>query len=196
MDLAYIISIVGGSLGIFLLAITYLYIDKLEKTGCACADHPHRNFIKKYCIFAIVFLAVTMFIPPATLTKFFGPAAGMVMLALKWIYGIATLVFFILTMRYTRYLMREKCKCSEDLRREVIYFWSILEIVLMSLSIIIPLFLFVATGAFALALSGAKKGLNSSDLIMENAVNPIKGVKSIPKNVRNISNSLKKFTRK
>lgn len=196
MDLAYIISIVSGSLGIFLLAVTYLYIDKLEKTGCACAEHPYRNFIKKYCIFAIIFLAVTMFMPPATLTKFFGPAAGVVMMALKWIYGIATLVFFVMTMKYTRYLMREKCKCSEDMRREIIYIWSILEIVLMSLSIIIPIFLFVATGAFALAVTGAKKGLNSTDMIMDHAVNPIKGIKSIPKSVRNISNTFKKIGKK
>ena len=37
-------------LGIVLMVTTYMYILKLERIACQCAEHPYRNFIKNYIL--------------------------------------------------------------------------------------------------------------------------------------------------
>jgi len=191
MDIAYLVSVIGGFLGIFLLVLTYTYIDKLEKIGCVCSEHPYRNFIKKYCIFAIVFIALVMFFPPATAAKYLGVELGTVYMFVKMAYGIATVVFFVLALIYVRYLMREKCKCSEDVRREVLYIWAILEIVILAAAVVIPLMIVISAGAFLLVKNTIKKGTSSIDTIMDAAINPIGNVKKIPGNVKKVTKSLR-----
>ena len=50
-----------------LLITTYLYIEKLEATGCECSEHPNRQFIKSFSIFGAIFYIITVFVNPATL---------------------------------------------------------------------------------------------------------------------------------
>ena len=50
-----------------LLITTYLYIEKLEQTGCDCSEHPNRQFIKSFSIFGAIFYIITVFVNPATL---------------------------------------------------------------------------------------------------------------------------------
>ena len=49
MNVEYIANLIGSSIGIILLILTYTYIDKLERIGCDCAKHPNRDFVKNYC---------------------------------------------------------------------------------------------------------------------------------------------------
>jgi hypothetical protein len=184
MDLAYLLSVISGILGIFLLALTYTYIDKLEKTGCACAEHPYRNFLKKYTIFAIIFLAVMMWFPPAVAFKAFGPVAGIAIMAVKALFFFATIAFFIMALKYVRYLMKEKCKCSEDMRREVLYIWAILEIIIIAAIVIIPVIAFVSSSALALASSSAKEVQKHANSVMDAVVDPIKSIKKVPASLK------------
>jgi MFS family permease len=193
MDLAYIVSAIMSVLGIFLLAMTYMYIDKLEKLGCACAEHKYKRFIKGYSIFAIVFLVITMVFPPAVAAKTFGTTVGQVYALISIPYYIATIIFFILALIYVRYLMREKCKCSEDVRREILYVWAILEIVLISAFFLIPLIGFVVAGSVAMVSSTIEKGLKSAPTIRDAAVNPLKSAMKVSDSLKD---SVKKSLRK
>lgn len=165
-------------IGVVLMGLTYTYIDKLERIKCACAEHPYKNFIKKYIIFAICFLGVTAFLPPTRVVGMFGPMYAMVYLAIKWIYVIATIVFFVYALQYVRFLTREKCKCSEDIRREVLYWWSITELVILSVLVVLPFLIVFVTGGLALTISSGKSALSNLDkAVMMTAVNPVKGAK-------------------
>lgn len=184
-------------IGIVLMGLTYTYLDKLERIKCACADHPYKNFIKKYIIFAICFLFVTAFLPPSMVVGFIGPVYGMIYLIIKWIYVIATVVFFVYALRYVQYLTREKCKCSEDVRRDVLYWWSITQLVIFAILIVLPFILIFATGAFALAMkSGKSVASNLDKTVMMTTVNPLKGAKKASSALRGdvsmASRSLKK----
>lgn len=184
-------------IGVVLMGLTYTYIDKLERINCACAEHPYKNFIKKYIIFAICFLLVTAFLPPSMVVGFAGPVYGMIYLIIKWIYVIATVVFFVYSLRYVQYLTREKCKCSEDIRRDVLYWWSITQIVIFAILIVLPFILMVATGGFALAVKSGKSVVSNLDkTVMMTAVNPVKGAKKASSMLRSdvsmASRSLKK----
>lgn len=192
MDLAYLATIINGFLGIILLAFTYMYIDKLEKIGCACAEHPSRNFIKKYALFAIVFLLVIMFFPPAMLNQLLGPLAGTIGLVVNVIFALATIVFFILAIRYVRYLMREKCRCSEDLRRDILYIWSILEIVIIGSLVVLQVFIAVTSGALALVKHTVSDVSSSSAAIRNAVINPLGSLKKVPGSLKKTLKDLKK----
>lgn len=117
------------NLSIFLLLIAvYTYIDKLEYIGCECAVHPKRDFIKGFSIFALVILFVIMFVPMSAVVSNFGETTAILYAAVKFIFYTVCIVFFYMTLDYTRYLISEKCKCSDDYRKDLIYVGSIIEI--------------------------------------------------------------------
>lgn len=167
--------------GILLMGVTYTYIDKLEKVDCACAEHPYKKYIKNYIVFAIIFLLVTAFLPPKLIIKMFGELAGIVYMLIKWIYIFATFIFFIYALQYVRFLMREKCKCSEDIRREVLLWWSIAEIIIYISLIFLPLTISLVSSSVAITLQSSKK---LSNVVMESSVNPIKSLSKIPKSLQ------------
>lgn len=164
-------------IGVVLMGVTYTYIEKLERIKCVCAEHPHRKFIKKYLIFALIFLAVTAFVPPSMIVGSFGPIYAFIYMVINWVYVIATIVFFVYALRYVRYLTQEKCKCSEDIRREVLYWWAIVELVILSILVLLPFLIIFINGTVSLAVSSSESALKSLDkTVMMTTVNPLKGV--------------------
>ena len=112
-----------------LLITTYLYIEKLEKTGCECAEHENREFIKKFSLFAFVYYIITLLVNPSSIKM--NSSVTMLYLAVELIFLITIGFYFYHTVNYTRYLINEKCKCSEDMRREFIMWGSIIELFLI-----------------------------------------------------------------
>jgi putative copper export protein len=180
-------------LGVFLMLLTYTYVDKLEKVKCDCAEHPYRKFIKNYILFAVVFLAVTAFLPPSKVHGALGPLYAVLYGLVHLVYAIATFVFFIYAVKYVNYLAKEKCKCSEDVRRTVLYWWSILMIIVLVATVILPFLLTFVFGGVGLVMSSGKSGLKSLDrTAMEASVNPLKAAKKVPGSLRS---SLKRVSR-
>ena len=196
LDLSYIASIVLGSIGIILLVTTYMYIEKLERIGCPCSEHPYRSFIKGYCMFAIAYILITMFIPPKALVKVLGPIGVVVYFVAKVIFTITTLIFFVLAFIYARFLMNEKCKCSEDIRREVMYIWAITEIVILGAAIVIPFMLYNLGLALATIVSTVKDIHKNADVIEDITVNPIKNISKVAKGLKSSMKAAKKLARK
>jgi hypothetical protein len=191
LSVSYILSIFGKTLGLILLFIAYMYIDKLEKIGCVCAEHPHRKPIKNFLIFAMLYFALTVFFPPAITVKYLGPVTGSIYVALDTIFVLVSLVFFILILKYVRYLTVEKCKCSEDVRREVVYIYAIVEVIILVLLVVLPIVLSIIKGAFALAVTSVKEIQHSVDDVSEAVFNPLKAIKKGPKAiVRNVRETL------
>ena len=182
------ISIANSVLGIFLLLLAYTYIDKLEKIGCTCAESNNKKFIKNFALFASVYLFVTMFIPPGSIVHLFGVTGAIIYRAIDLIFFVMSFVFFVLALMYTRNLINEKCKCSEDVRREVFYIYSIVEICLLSLGVVFGVLLSLMSGAFALVNDIEKSGSR----ITETVRNPIKSLGKVPKNIKKVTSSLKK----
>lgn len=180
MDVVQIASTLMGFVGIALFFVAYMYMDKMEKIGCACAEHKYQKFVKNFPIVAIVYLALTMFVPPSLAADRFGAPIGLALFLLKAAFVVAAFVFFVLALQYVRYLKDAKCACSEDVRREVLYWWSILEIVLMGVAVVLPIFFAVTAGAFALTMTTVKQVAAASGVAREAAVNPIKSVRKFP----------------
>lgn len=195
MDLAYIAQVIFGFVGIFLLFTTYLYIDKLEKMGCACADHPFRKYIKGYTIFAIVFLGITMFVPKSQLVDILGSVGSAAFAIAEVVYLVFTVAFFIMAFMYVRYLMKEKCKCSEDMRRDVLYVWSILEIILLASFFIIPWTLSISLSSYQFLKGETSRVMTYGKTVRNAAVNPLGALRKMPKSLKDNLKKAKRFAK-
>lgn len=100
--LASIITII-----LFMYLLTFVY--KLESTGCTCALDWRRNYIVFYCFYAII-LAVAHFFTHTSILVAFAP----VTFALG-------LLFVVFTLQYVHRLKREKCTCSDQIGRVILY---------------------------------------------------------------------------
>lgn len=179
-------------LGIVLMVVTYMYILKLERIACQCSEHPYRNFIKNYILFAIGFLVVTMFVPPAVADKVFGANFAVVYKVIQVLYGFATVIFFIYALQYVRFLVKEKCKCSEDVRREVLYYWSIAEIVIIGVVLVLPWISKIVLGSLGVVMSATKDLITKESVVREAAVNPLKAARRLPASLKKTVKSFRK----
>lgn len=156
MSAAYLFVVLWNIILIALFLTTYAYLDKLEKSGCECAVHPYRNFVKMFPLYAVAYIVVFMFLPFNLFESIFGASGKMIQGLLATVFGIASIVFFVLAFIYSRWLMTEKCKCSEDTRREVLYYWSMLTIVLLVVLVVLSLgTTLFASGGPKVSLKGA-----------------------------------------
>tara|TARA_Y100000389_G_scaffold139588_1_gene137343 strand:+ start:26 stop:634 length:609 start_codon:yes stop_codon:yes gene_type:complete len=161
-----------------LLITTYLYIEKLEKTGCECAKHENKDFIKNFSLFAFVYYIITLLINPSSINM--NSSVTMLYLVVELIFLVTIIFYFYYTLNYVRYLINEKCKCSEDMRREFIMWGSIIELFLIVIVFLNAMLLPVLSNCSVSVLdnvSNTKKGLKSvlSD--------PISNLKNSPKNI-------------
>jgi hypothetical protein len=174
--------------------MTYTYVDKLEKLGCACSESQYRSYIKSYSIFLIIYLFATMLMPASAIADMFGDVGTYAYMVIRPLVSVATIVFIVLTVMYLRDLVNKKCQCSEDIRREVLYIYYIIEVILISFAVLYGLMEIVVLGALGTSLNAVKK-LASSDVI-DNLRNPVKHMKSLPKDLKGfpkrVSDTLKK----
>lgn len=181
LGLANAVSVIGKTIGFILLVVAYMYVDKLEKMGCDCAAHPYQKPIKNFLIFAIVYFLVTLFLPPSAAVALFGPIAGFAYVIVDIVFTVVALVFFIMMMRYIKYLSVEKCKCSEGNTRQILYVYSILEVIILSLLVILPILTSIIKGTFALAVTTVKDVQSKTGTVTDSVFNPLKAVKSVPR---------------
>lgn len=191
-NLANIVWWLLSILGLILLVVSYTYIDKLEKIDCKCAEHPYRRFIKNYIIFAIVFLLVLMVLPASKAAKIFGAAGSAVYLIATLLFTVASIVFFVYALMYVRYLMKAKCMCSEDMRRTTLYAWSIAELVILGIMVVIPLIAIVAATTIGMVRSGASELSRVSPVVIEAVSNPLRTARRVPATLRRELKALSK----
>lgn len=192
IDINFIANVILNFLIVLLFVATHTYITNLEEKGCKCAEHKNRNFIKNFSLFAIVYLLITMIIPSNYITNTLGPVVTILFGIVQLIFTITSVIFFFMTLDYTRYLINEKCKCSEDIRREIIMIGSIIEIFIISL-LLLTLLIFPIILA---AVSTAFKNVGETEVSVGRAIsNPVKSLRKVPKNIESSTQSLQKLVK-
>ena len=179
-----------------LLTSVYTYIQKLEKSGCIIEckiKYPYVNFIKQFSIFALVFILFIMIIPPGTiLADIFGPNITTIYTFMIVIFYLIFGIYLWMTMTYTRLLITEKCKCSEDIRRELIFAGSTIEMILLVLVILTVIVIPIILSTITIFFDNIG---DVSNRIESNLKNPIKGIKNAPKNLGNIVKGVKSMAK-
>ena len=169
-----------------LLLTTYFYIEKLENTGCECSEHPNRQFIKTFSLFGFFYYIFTVFVNPANLN--FGNAFIAILGVIDLIFFIMLAVYFYYTVDYIRYLINEKCKCSEDMRRELIMGGSIIELILIVIIFIGSMVLPVTATCLSSVIDNADKTRGEIKKAMSN---PYESVKQSPRKIKSVVSDLK-----
>jgi len=184
LTVGYIGNVILNLFVFLLLIAVYTYVLKLEDTACACARHPNRDFIKKFSIFALVFLLIITFVPMSFIIKTFGKMIAGLFAFVKFVFYIVCIVYFYMILDYTRYLINEKCKCSEDYRRGLIMAGSIIEIVILFLILLVIIILPILVNSISVIV----QNMNTLEKDVSSAVtNPYQSIKNIPKNIKTAS---------
>jgi len=191
--ISYILKFIYSILTIILLVFIYTYLTSLETKGCLCAKTSNTNFIKGFTLFAIIYLIFTGFVPDKMVQKTFG-------LSIFGLYKLIDIIFVLIfiyyiynVFQYTRYLVNEKCKCSEDIRREIIMIGSLIEFGLIFLLFLLHIIIFTIG---LVAYNVVKEVNDSIDNIRGVIRDPIGSLSKVPKTLNkelsNASNYFKK----
>ena len=188
----YIVNVFIKLITIILFILTYTYITNLEAKGCKCDESGDSNFIKSFSLFGVIFLFVFMFIPHKLIYNTAGPSLSILINCIEIIFLIVSIYWFYITYRYTRYLVNEKCKCSTDIRREIIMIGSLIEFIIIFFVFILGLLLSIIGVTMATTINYMINNKNSIYDILEN---PIKSSKNIPSKLRAQVSSIKNIVK-
>lgn len=181
----YIGQVIVNLLIVFLLLAVYTYIIKLENIGCACANHPNKQFIKQFSLVALIYLGLVTFVPMTYVIEYFGNVIAGLFAFITFVFYILCIVYFYLTIEYTRYLVNEKCKCSQDIRRELIMAGSVVEFSIIFLILLVIIILPIIFNSISIIV----QNMGTVEEEVSTAVrNPYESIKRIP-------TKLKKATR-
>lgn len=183
MDLFYVLNFLTGLFGVIVLGLTYTYIDKMEKMGCACSIHPYRDFIKTWSLVALFVVLVGMFAPVRLVNQFdhsLGRAYGLVSFAFLMVH----LVYIVMVLVYIDDLIKKKCACSQDIRRELLYIWNIVRALAIFSGLLFVVFIPIGATGMA-AINGQGK------TIMASTTNPLPALRKLPKSLKKSFNRMK-----
>jgi hypothetical protein len=177
---------------VLLLLIIWSYIYKLENVGCACSDHSNKEFIKTFTIIALAYFAITAFIDVKSIAKSMGIGIVQLLAFGSFIFFLTFVVYIYYAFDYVRYLMNEKCKCSEDLRRDIIAIGTMISLflfmVLLFTVIIIPILISTLTNLFV------KIQVFESE-VEEVIKNPVKSLRNSPGRILNSTKDIGSFVK-
>jgi hypothetical protein len=159
----FLLSLIACILQILILN----YLIKLEQDGCACAMDYKRTYILAFMIinFIITFISLfsDIFINPTTAVNLF-----------LIILGIGSIINIVFIIQYVAMLKNKQCNCSESVYRDIMYYWSIIDAILLGMILLqIIFFMFLLffikvgklTGQFKSSLkTKGKLGLKSKKL--------------------------------
>jgi hypothetical protein len=191
--LTYITKVLYSVITIILLIVIYTYIVSLENKGCKCALPPNINFIKGFTIFSIIYLLFTGLVSEQVLKDNFGINIVIINKFVDLIFALVFIYYLYEVFIYTRRLVNEKCKCSEDSRREIIMIGTIIEFLLIFILFILGIILTVAFSVIITVVKSVEDG--SSDL--KGVIrDPVGSISKIPKKIKDDINIIKSLVGK
>jgi len=178
---------------VILLVLVYTYITSLEQKGCACAMTPDNNFIKGFTLFALIYLIFTGFVSEETMKDSVGPTIVFLYKFIDLIFVLVFIYYIYVVFRYTRYLVDEKCKCSTDMRREIIMIGSLIELVLLVILFILGV---VTITIFSVLFTVIKTVSENSDNARDAIRDPMGSLSKLPKALEKEYTNIKDYVNK
>ena len=103
------------------------FVLKLERKQCECSRDIRRDIIKHYSV-VLIALSLLMIVVPKK-----APLLVNYVLPLT---GLLNLVYIGLVVSYVHNLVNKKCECSGTWGRDVMYYYSLLILAIMLLSLV------------------------------------------------------------
>lgn len=191
--ISYIIKFIYSILTILLLVFVYTYVTNLEEKGCKCALSPNNAFIKGFTLFAIIYLIFTGFISDKMIKDNFGTSVHILYKIIDIIFIIVFIYYLYIVFQYTRYLVNEKCKCSADIRREIIMIGSLIEFGLIFILFLLHIIFFTV---FSVIFNIVKEVGQGSDNVRNVIRDPINSMRQVPSKVKSEMKNLSSYVSK
>jgi hypothetical protein len=121
----------GLTLGTILPILVLTWVRRLESIGCTCSDDWRRTFLKGYAIYHVTLIAVSIAL--LLIFRRFFAISGVI----AWVLAI---VYVVSALQYIHRLKKEKCACSEDVRREITWIVAWIQAGLLAFSVLLILF--------------------------------------------------------
>lgn len=196
-NLSFYSSLIIQMIFVILLFIIYGYLYKLENIGCACSEHPNKDFIKNFTLIALAYFAITAFISIKSIARNMGGVIVQLVSIASFVFFLIFVVYIYYAFDYVRYLTNEKCKCSEDLSREVISVGTMISLFLF----LTLLFTIIIIPILISTLTNFLSRIEHFESEVEQTIrNPMRALRSTPdrisKSVKDVGAFLSKSAKK
>ena len=192
-NLSFYSSLIIQMIFVILLVIIYAYLHKLENIGCECSEHPNKDFIKNFTIIALVYFFVTAFISLKSIAKNMGGVVVQLLAIATFVFFLLFVVYIYYAFDYVRYLTNEKCKCSEDMSRDVIAVGTMISLFLF----LTLLFTIIIIPILIITLSNLLDKIEDFESEVEQTIrNPMRTFKSTPDRIARSAEEIGSFVKK
>jgi len=192
-NLSFYSSLIIQMIFVILLVIIYAYLHKLENIGCECSEHPNKDFIKNFTIIALVYFFVTAFISLKSIAKNMGGVVVQLLAIATFVFFLLFVVYIYYAFDYVRYLTNEKCKCSEDMSRDVIAVGTMISLFLF----LTLLFTIIIIPILIITLSNLLDKIEDFESEVEQTIrNPMRTFKSTPDRIARSAKEIGSFVKK
>ncbi|WP_396189852.1 hypothetical protein [Flavobacterium sp.] len=139
-DNLFSMLVIAGIIDFIVIVINIfalMWIHHLEEIACKCSENWKRDYIK---YFLYVFFAMVIFRMIAIL--FTGRSLlqqNMLLSSIMFLYYAFSLVNMFIAIIYINELKNINCECSEDIRREVYFYYNIVRLALFGIMLLLLL---------------------------------------------------------
>jgi hypothetical protein len=192
-NLSFYSSLIIQMIFVILLVIIYAYLHKLENIGCECSEHPNKDFIKNFTIIALVYFFITAFISLKSIAKNMGGVVVQLLAIATFVFFLLFVVYIYYAFDYVRYLTNEKCKCSEDMSRDVIAVGTMISLFLF----LTLLFTIIIIPILIITLSNLLDKIEDFESEVEQTIrNPMRTFKTTPDRIARSAKEIGSFVKK
>jgi hypothetical protein len=153
----------------------------------------NNDFIKGFTLFAIVYLIFTGLISDSMIEETLGSGIAVLHNVIYFIFTFVFIYYLYLVFQYTRYLVNEKCKCSVDIRREIIMIGSLIEFALIFILFLLHIIIFVILNGLFAIVKGFSEG---SGKVTEVIRDPVGSISRVPKTIKEEISNIGSFVKK
>jgi hypothetical protein len=192
-NLSFYSSAIIQAIFAILLIIILSYIYKLENMGCECSEHPNKEFIKNFTIVALAYFVITSIISLKSVAESMGFVVVQLLSIATFVFFLMFVVYIYYAFDYVRYLTNEKCKCSEDISRDIISVGTMISLFLF----LTLLFTIIIVPILLSTLSDLLNRLEVFEGEIEDTVsNPMRTIQRTPDRILTSVKDMGKFVKK
>lgn len=134
------VLVIAGIIDIIIIIINVfalMWIHHLEEIACVCSENWKRDYIKYflYAFFVMLILRILVFL-------FTGQSIlrqNMLLTSIMFLYYAFSIVNIFVSIIYISELKNTNCTCSEDVRREVYFYYNIVRLALFGIMLLLVL---------------------------------------------------------
>ncbi len=121
-----LLLIIASSVPVVISILFLQWILKMENIKCSCSVDWKREYIKHYIFLYLFALGVNLLSNIYNIINNKNP--NVLLHYFNVLMGLLTIINIIISIIYINELKNNRCLCSEDIRREIYYYFNIIEL--------------------------------------------------------------------